>query len=203
MKKITVVLLSAILVIGLVGCGKEDKKNENKNKNLETTKTNISEEEYVNCFDINNAVSSVMINDQQMTFPIEISKLKSTIVLGGLQEVIPPNFYKGSLADESVSIGAVEVYSESGDAAVDGQIHFLEVSEGSPWYLSVCGVTFGASIDEVKAAVGTPVFESGEAAGTYRVYYENCSYEYLSFLFIEGKLKTISFEYLPQELRPN
>ena len=93
------------------------------------------------------------------------------------------------------------MYSESGSVEEDGYIHFLEVTEGSPWYLSVGGVTFGASVEEVKNAIGTPSFETGDESGSYRVYYENGTYEYLAFTFEGGTLKTISIEYLPKEWR--
>lgn len=201
MKKWSLIILSAVLVLSMSACGKKEDDKKKSNTELDTTKSNIAEEEYVNCFDVQSAAASIVVNDQQMTFPIDITKLKSTISFGSLQETTPPHYFRGTLLDENVDLCPVEVYSESGDAQTDGQIFFLEVTDGSPWYLSICGVTFGASIDEVKAAVGTPVFENGNKNGTYRVYYQNCSYEYISFLFNDGKLKTISFEYLPEELR--
>lgn len=54
---------------------------------------------------------------------------------------------------------------------------------------------------EVKNAIGTPSFETGDESGSYRVYYENGTYEYLAFTFEGGTLKTISIEYLPKEWR--
>jgi len=201
MKRWTVVLLSAMLLLSVAGCGKKDNKETKTNNNLNKTKTNVAEEEYVNCFDVQSVVQSIMVNNETMGFPIEISKLKSTIAFGGLQDITPPKFFKGVLLDGETSIGAIEVYTESGRAEEDGLIYCIEVSEGSPWYLSIKGVTFGATIDEVKAAVGQPVFENGDVSDTYRLYYENCSDEYISFTFINGSLKTISFKYLPVEYR--
>lgn len=201
MKKRIIILLSLMSVVLLAGCGSKDKKKDTSAGNLNKTKTNVEEEQYVNCFDVQSVSQSIMVNDQSMGFPIEMSKLKSTITLGGMQDITPPNFYKGVLLDEEASIGAVEVYTGSGNAAEDGLIYCIEVSEGSPWYLSINGITFGATIDEAKAAIGQPVFENGDVSDTYRLYYENCSYEYISLSFINGSLKTISFKYLPQEYR--
>lgn len=201
MKKRIAAILCIMLAVTAAGCGSKNKEDIDSTGNLNKTKTNIEEQPYVNCFDVQSVAQSVMVNDQSMEFPIEISKLKSTITLEGLQDITPPSFFKGVLLDEETSIGAVEVYTQSGNAKEDGLIYNIEITEGSPWYISLKGITFGSTIDEAKDAFGEPVFENGDISDTYRLYYENCSDEYISLSFVNGSLRTISFKYLPEEYR--
>lgn len=199
---ITFFTMITVMAVSISGCGKEKEKETNVNTgSTNSSQSYVEEEEYVNCIDMQSMLASIKINDEPMEFPIDITKLKSSISLGAVQQSASKNFYRASLMENDVCLGIVDLYSASTSVNEDGYIHFLEVSEGSPWYLSVSGVTFGATVDEVKAAIGTPIFENGDMSDIYRVYYENCSYEYLSFSFQGGVLKTISIEYLPQEWR--
>ena len=198
-KLIALMTIVAVMATGISGCGKD--KDSSKKNNIDTTKSVGIEEEYVNCIDMPATISTIKVNDEEMVFPIDIAKLKESISLGVLEQTSDNHMDRAVLMDSDASIGTVNLYSESGNVEEDGFIHFIEVTEGSPWYISIGGVTYGASIDEVKNAIGKPIFENGNVDGTYRVYYENCRYEYIAFAFEDGKLKTISIEYLPQEWR--
>lgn len=203
-KKIKLLMVCLTLAtITATGCGEADKSKETKtdSENKSTTSTVAKEAEYVNNFDVKTIASSIKINDQEMGFPIDMTKLKDSITVGESGQVENTHFFSGVLLDGETGIGSVEIYSESDEIETDGFIYSFEVSEGSPWYISIGNVTFGAGIDEVKASIGTPLFENGSLEDTYRVYYENCEYEYLAFTFKQGTLKTISFSYLPEEWR--
>ena len=203
MKKqvIKTVILVTFAAMLITGCGKKKEETAKNNSDKTASAGIVDDEEYGDCIDMPAIAATVKINDEQMQFPIDITKLKDTISLGALEQTTNKNFYRGTLLDSDAVLGVVNLYSESGSVEEDGYIHFLEVTEGSPWYLSVGGVTFGASVEEVKNAIGTPSFETGDELGSYRVYYENGTYEYLAFTFEGGILKTISIEYLPKEWR--
>lgn len=190
-----------LLAAGLCACsGKGEGKTEGKNPTV-STEPFVNETEYVNCFDVGDVFSSIVVNEQPMEYPIDVSKLKDSITVGSPEQTTTNQFYRGTLLDGDATIGTVDLYSPSGSLDVDGFVYFLEVSEGSPWKISVKDVTFGATVEDVRGTFGEPVYESGETEGTYRLYYENCSQEYMAFSFQDNALKTISLSYLPEEWR--
>lgn len=197
-------VIMAVVFLG-VGCGKkadsQDKENNAETALGYTTKQQAEPEEYVFCFDAQAAAASLKINGEAISFPIDVSKLKQNIKFNSLAQTVSSHYYRGGLLDEESEIGMVEVFSESGSPKEDAYIYSLEVKEGSHWNLEINGVTFGAAIDQTIAAIGEPIYRNGEENGNYRIYYENCQYEFLAFAFEQGALKTISFSYLPEEWR--
>lgn len=197
---VTVITVITVMAVCLVGCGK-DKNSSSKNKDVSDNSNKVQDNSNDNGVDMTSIISSININDQPMEFPIDITKLKESITLLNPEQTEDSNLYRATLMDGDAIIGVVNLYSESGAVETDGFIHFIEVTEGSPWYLSVKGVTYGASVADVKKSIGEPVFENGNESQTYRLYYENNSYEYISFVFEGGLLKTIGIEYMPEEWR--
>ena len=203
-KLVQLVSVAMLFVVAGVGCGKNDNEKENNsaaNAVYGTTKQQADPEEYINCFDVQSAAASLKVNGEAMSFPIDILKLKKEIKLSSLTQTTSSHYYRGGLLDGETEIGMVELFSESGSPQDDAYIYFLEVKEGAPWNLEINGVTFGSSIEQAIAAIGEPIYRNGQEDGIYRIYYENCQYEFLAFAFEHGVLKTISFSYLPEEMR--
>lgn len=197
-------VVMAVVFVG-AGCKKKDEQQE-KDSNMKTasnftTKQLAAPDEYVHCFEVTAAAASLKINGETMNFPIDIAKLKQNITFNSLTQTVSSHYYRGGLLDGETEIGMAEVFSESGSPKEDAYIYSLEVKEGSPWNLEINGVAFGFGIDQTIAAMGRPIYHNGDENGVYRIYYENCQYEFLAFAFEQGALKTITFSYLPEDWR--
>lgn len=208
LKRIKLIVLGVAVLCLMGGCKQTETKEEAVSTPAPTydmaeidRKLNEAEEEYVNYIDIQKITDSIQINNKKVTFPMSLTDFGKNAEFGSLQAVEDSSGkrYRTAISDGQINKAMVSFYSETGTD--NAQIYSFEVPASSNLNLQVAGITFGASFEDVVAAVGEPLYQNGSLDDVYRIYYENSVNEYLAFVIENKKVSTIIFCNLPKELK--
>lgn len=207
LRRIKLIAAGTIVVCLMGGC-KQNKTDQKPVKNPVPTYNleelnkmlNEVEEEYINYIDIRKITDSIQIDKKKVAFPMSLADFGKKAEFGDLDttEGTSGYRYRTTISDGKKGIGIVSFYSKNGTE--NAQIYSFEVPASSGLKLEVSGITFGASLDSVIAALGEPSQKNGSLDEVYRIYYENSSDEYLAFVFQNKKVDTIIFCNRPKEL---
>lgn len=188
------------LAAGLLGCSGQEEQGEPAPA-VASYEVATGEEEYLACVDMNMVMQTLAVNGQQTGVPFALSCLGNNLTAEEwiLLESDKGLCYRGTVTDGGTVHAGVELYKES--EPEEGIVYELQVYQDGGIPVSVNGITFGSSYEQVVAAFGEPSSENGKNTDVQNVYYENCSSEFLVFTLEDGAVSSIIIHYLPPELR--
>ena len=203
MKRYRTAVLGLVVAAGLTGCSGTKNTTADTDTSAPAVQYEVAsgEEEYQAYVDMNMVLQTISMNGQPFAFPTALSGIGTGLYCNEWNTVETDGklFYRGTLTDGAAVRTGVEMYKAN--PADEGMVYEIQVFADGGIPLSVNGITFGASYNQVVAAFGEPSSVNGNQNGRQNIYYENCSAELLAFTLENGAVSSIIIRYRPPELR--